>query len=141
MKPQTTEQERDALAAQIANKIYEQFVTGAANSAMMGWVDKTAPLPDNDPVYRKIALWARSLPTNESDMVHLLVGRVAADAMFHFIGLFNSFYGLGAINGELGVFEMSYDGENIGADIAWHLRQIISDGQFFEENANNDSPS
>lgn len=124
-----TEQEIEKLAAAIAETLYHQFVVGAANSVLPQWTNPRYDDPE-DATYRKIAEWARTLPKRDQEMLPLVVGRAKSDLLLNIGNIFTGAYGIGPIDGEQGLFQLLYDGKDVGAEVGWHLRDLIVDGDY-----------
>lgn len=123
-----TESEIDAMAAKLAQEIYHQFIENVSRSVPLEWTNPIYDDPE-DKTYTEIAKWARSLSTDDQRMLSLVVGRASANVLLKVGGLLSGTYGLGAVDGKQGVFELLYDGSNIGQDLAHHLQNLVEDAE------------
>lgn len=124
-----TEQQIEQLASVIANKLYDQLVIGPAQSVLPEWTNPKYDDPE-DETYRKIAVWARSLPKRDQEMLPLVVGRVRSDLLLRISGMLNGTYSVGPTEGMEDVFGLTYDKKEIGQDVGWFLHDLIVDGDY-----------
>jgi hypothetical protein len=115
----------DILADVIAKKFFQKFVEDIPDSAISEWNNAQYDV-NEDKDYMSIAVWVRSLSSEDQNLLKTLITRICSDSMYTLGSVFCGQYSFGYIEGEEGVFKLLYNDKDIGEEFGFRLQELTS---------------